>query len=230
MDMTTQRVVRVPICPGIHLCAIVTILSPVPSLGAVNWLNQSAATAGNLVGFSGAGNPIIRIDNSTNIPDDGVVTDQLKRNSVSHDHQTCRLRIFTMPLPTPQVEISTSDYFPLGSVFVFDAVHVPFGCSVWPAFWTRAVNWPNGGEIDVLESVNRATANQMTLHTNDGCIQESTVTQFGKQSGTNCSAGANGDPSVGCTVVETRPNSFGEGFNDNGGGVWATQFDATGIK
>lgn len=39
----------------------------------------------------------------------------------------------------------------------------------------------------------------------------------------NCSTPA------GCVVRETTPNSFGTGFNDAGGGVWATQFDVTGV-
>lgn len=29
--------------------------------------------------------------------------------------------------------------------------------------------------------------------------------------------------------IEKTPNSYGPDFNDNGGGVWATQFDVTGI-
>jgi len=34
--------------------------------------------------------------------------------------------------------------------------HVPWGCGIWPAFWTRSpdVGWPNGGELDIIESTN----------------------------------------------------------------------------
>ena len=114
-------------------------------------------------------------------------------------------------------------------MFVFDAVHVPFGCSVWPAFWTRATNWPHGGEIDILESVNLQTFNQMSLHTDSGCTQPSDVTQLGKlaPTGADCSAGTSS--AIGCGVQETKANSFGEGLNDAGGGVWAAQFDVAGI-
>ena len=126
-----------------------------------------------------------------------------------------------------QVSISTHDFYPVGSIFIFDAAHIPYGCSVWPSFWTKGPNWPSGGEIDILESVNKATTNQLTLHTLPGCTQPADVVQLGKTSTADCSQGTNS--SVGCTVVETQPNSFGDGFNGAGGGVWAAQFDVSGI-
>ena len=134
------------------------------------------------------------------------------------------------PLLSPsstQVFLSTHEFYQVGSVFIFDASHIPAGCSVWPSFWTRGPDWPLGGEIDVLENVNLATANQMTLHTSAGCTQAATVTQLGKTQNTNCSLGV--DSADGCTVVETQQDSFGDGFNSAGGGVWATQFDESGI-
>jgi hypothetical protein len=40
---------------------------------------------------------------------------------------------------------------------------------------------------------------------------------------TDCSQNA------GCTVLENKSNSFGQGLNQNGGGVYAAQFDISGF-
>lgn len=37
---------------------------------------------------------------------------------------------FRAQLNFPQVRVTTQDYFPVGTVVVFDATHLPFGCSV----------------------------------------------------------------------------------------------------
>ncbi|KAI0920654.1 hypothetical protein AcW1_002332 [Taiwanofungus camphoratus] len=103
-----------------------------------------------------------------------------------------------------------------------DATHLPYGCSVWPSFWTKGENWPEGGEIDIVEAVNQMANNQMALHTNNGC-SASGSNQTGSLSNANCSV------SAGCTYEETQSNSYGTGFNSAGGGVWATLFDTTGI-
>ena len=67
------------------------------------------------------------------------------------------------------------------------------------------------------------TFNQMALHTQNGCMQADGVTQSGATSNTNCSTDA------GCTVAEQQENSFGASFAAAGGGVWATQFDTSGV-
>ena len=133
------------------------------------------------------------------------------------------------------------------AIVVLDLQHMPEGCATWPAFWTLSQRgpWPTGGEIDIIEGlsplppsschdtssppagVNLQVGNHMTLHTLPGCTQPADVVQLGKTSTADCSQGTNS--SVGCTVVETQPNSFGDGFNGAGGGVWAAQFDVSGI-
>lgn len=52
----------------------------------------------------------------------------------------------------------------------FDIRHMPQGCSTWPAAWeTLESDWPNSGEVDVVEGVNDVVPNQSTLHTSAGC-------------------------------------------------------------
>lgn len=67
------------------------------------------------------------------------------------------------------------------------------------------------------------TGNQMALHSLSGCYHSATPNQKGTDDSLNCSTPA------GCVVHETAPNSSGTGFNNVGGGVWATQFDVTGV-
>jgi len=68
------------------------------------------------------------------------------------------------------------------------------------------------------------SANQMALHTRPGCMNVAPApgAQHGQAGQLNCSVDA------GCTVLETSPNSFGQGFAQAGGGVFATQFDVSG--
>lgn len=63
----------------------------------------------------------------------------------------------------------------------------------------------------------------MALHTLPGCYHSTPVEQKGVDGDLDCSTPA------GCVVSESTPNSFGTGFNNVGGGVWATQFDVSGV-
>lgn len=105
-------------------------------------------------------------------------------------------------------------------------------CSVWPGFFTQGAIWPQQGEIDIIENVNLATSNQYALHVGySPCNQPSTgVNQTGKPNGLNCTV----EPllkinTAGCVVVESQPNSFGQGFANNNGGVYAMLWDEDGV-
>ncbi|KAI1798075.1 concanavalin A-like lectin/glucanase domain-containing protein [Ganoderma leucocontextum] len=168
------------------------------TLSDVWWLNQTEATAEHLAYVNDAGRAIIRVDNTTNVP----ASQDPRRNTI---------------------RITSKDSYDYGSLWVFDATHMPYGCSVWPAFWTKGPLWPDDGEIDIVEGINMMSSNQMAIHTLDGCTTDKNIVQSGSLGFTNCSAGP------GCTVHENKANSFGEGFANAGGGVWATQFDVAGV-
>ncbi|OJD21518.1 hypothetical protein ACJ73_07140 [Blastomyces percursus] len=114
-------------------------------------------------------------------------------------------------------------------LIVADIEHMPGGiCGTWPAFWTFGPNWPNNGEIDIIEGVHEQATNLMTMHTNRGC----SITNSGKFTGTiktsNCDVNAPGQPpNVGCSITSSDTASYGARFNANGGGVYATEITAS---
>jgi len=126
------------------------------------------------------------------------------------------------------VRISSQKSFEKGQLLLMDALHAPACCGCWPAFWTVGTNWPENGEIDIQEGVNLQTTNQMTLHTSSGCEIGQPMQGTGKVLGSNCDVSATGN--AGCGISDPRQNSFGKGFNDNNGGVFATLWDDFGIK
>lgn len=116
-----------------------------------------------------------------------------------------------------------------------DAVHAPTGCGTWPAWWMNGDNWPYGGEIDIMEGVNAFSQNQISIHTGSGCripsntndIQTGTLTS-GWFDSHNCASYETGNE--GCGVRDlSNQNTFGEGFNKAGGGVYARKWP-TGVE
>ncbi|KIJ30507.1 glycoside hydrolase family 16 protein [Sphaerobolus stellatus SS14] len=167
------------------------------TFGKVNYASRDVAMQQKLTYITPQNTAIIRVDNFTNVP--------FGENRTS-------------------VRITSQDFYDIGSMWIFDAVHLPFGCSVWPAWWTKGPLWPDDGEIDIIENINLATNNQMALHTTKGCMQTSDP----RQSGT---VGSNHDcsPGSGCVIADIDKRSWGQPFADAGGGVLATQFDVSGI-
>ncbi|KAF5530209.1 mixed-linked glucanase precursor MLG1 [Fusarium napiforme] len=120
------------------------------------------------------------------------------------------------------VRVTSHDAFTHG-LFIADIAHMPGSIpGVWPAYWMFGPNWPTSGEIDILEGVNTQTENKISLHTGPGC----SITNDGTTQGTtleseNCdSAGA----SAGCGQNTSDNQNYGDGFNDIGGGVYATEW------
>lgn len=63
----------------------------------------------------------------------------------------------------------------------------------------------------------------MALHTDAGCTKKTGATQSGTDGDGDCGT------TTGCVVTDKSTASFGEAFATAGGGVWATQFDSSGI-
>jgi hypothetical protein len=126
------------------------------------------------------------------------------------------------------VRIESKNTYDTG-LFVFDVLHSPYGCSTWPALWlSDQSNWPTNGEIDVMEATNTAnTGNQVTLHTTKGCTMSVKRKETGNSLTTDCFNGT--DSNAGCGVKASQA-TFGESFNSNGGGVYATELRSAGIR
>lgn len=107
------------------------------------------------------------------------------------------------------------------SVIILDLEHMPWGCATWPAFWTLSATgpWPQGGEIDVIEGVNQLSENLVSLHTSPNCSMPQSRDQTGVVASTNCDASVNYNQ--GCGTDLPSPASYGEGFNEGGGGYYA---------
>ncbi|KAJ7027788.1 glycoside hydrolase family 16 protein [Mycena alexandri] len=173
--------------------------------GNVTYVDSADATAESLAFVNAAGNAIIKVDNSSTVLPDGI---QYRKS----------------------VRLTSQAHFEVGSLFVIDALHMPYGCSVWPSIWLNGILeegqvWPAAGEIDLIEAINLFDHNQMALHSYAGCVQPANVTQIGKALIKNC----NDTTSSGCTVAETKQNSYGPGFNQANGGAFGLQFDIAGI-
>ncbi|ESK96457.1 glycoside hydrolase family 16 protein [Moniliophthora roreri MCA 2997] len=131
------------------------------------------------------------------------------------------------------VRISSPKTYNQG-LFIADFWSMPYGCSTWPAWWTVGPDWPNGGEIDILEGVHSQSTNQMTLHTSDGCklAQDTSKGLKSLASGIvgNLNCASSGNDNTGCAFFDTDDRSYGKGFNDKAGGVFAHLWNSEGIK
>ncbi|KAG9192177.1 nicotinate-nucleotide pyrophosphorylase (carboxylating) [Alternaria panax] len=67
-------------------------------------------------------------------------------------------------------------------LFVADIRHMPASqCGSWPALWllSSSTDWPQGGEVDILEGVNDYESNSVTLHTTTGCMVDNATSAGG---------------------------------------------------
>ncbi|TFK89981.1 glycoside hydrolase family 16 protein [Polyporus arcularius HHB13444] len=172
-----------------------------PTHGMVNYTDRDTALAHNLTFITDDGKVIMKGDDTTWL-DSGVY-----RNSV---------------------RISSKKQYNTG-LFILDLNHAPWGCGVWPAWWTLGGGqWPYTGEIDIIEGVHDNAHNQVTWHTGPNCTLNPNTTFTGTLVGNlDCDGTANGN--AGCGVTEWSRASYGPIFDAQGGGVFAMKWDDTGI-
>jgi hypothetical protein len=125
-----------------------------------------------------------------------------------------------------------------GGLFIADFFAMPHGCSVWPAWWSVGPEWPNNGEIDVVEGVNNQAMNQMTLHTSGGCTLDRqsspdpgvriNIATTGTLLTSQCAS--SGADNTGCAFADPDTTSHGHGFNIIAGGVFAHLWEDDSIK
>jgi len=172
-----------------------------PTDGTVNFVNKSVAIQKNLTYTSYDGKVIMKADDYT-----------------------------TLPLGTyrDSVRISSKKSYTTG-LFILDLNRAPWGCAVWPAFWTVGPNWPAGGEIDILEGVHDNEHNQIAWHTGAGCSLDpkatftGTVVSDNGVNRTDCNGLANSNS--GCDITEWSRASYGTYFEAQGGGILAMKWD-----
>ncbi|THU77007.1 endo-beta-glucanase, partial [Dendrothele bispora CBS 962.96] len=171
-----------------------------PTHGRVNYVSQSTAQSQNLT-YASSDHFVLRADFKNTLDPNGP-----GRNSV-------RLQ------SNQQYETA---------VMIFNIRHMPQGCGTWPAVWTVGANWPNQGEIDILEGVNDQSPNQVTLHTSAGCTMPASRSETGATAGNNCDTAATNN--AGCGVKVSGSQSYGPTFNNDGGGWYAMERTNSGIK
>ena len=121
-------------------------------------------------------------------------------------------------------------------LFILDTNRIPWGCGVWPAFWTtKEATWPDDGEIDIIEEVHNAQYTTHTLHTSNGCDYRSVGTTglstgtwgTGREQNENRNCWVD-EPTQwenqGCTL-NAADGTHGESWTTGGGGVHVMLWD-----
>ncbi|KII86820.1 glycoside hydrolase family 16 protein [Plicaturopsis crispa FD-325 SS-3] len=172
-----------------------------PSGGNVTYVDGTFAESANLTFASGT-SFIARVDATTTLSatDGGRNSVRLRSNATYTTH-----------------------------VAVFDIRHVPEGCGTWPAVWEAGDNYPETGEVDIMEGVNNKGTNVATLHTDAGCSMPSNRNMTGTETQDDCSVYTD-EAYTGCGVTFPEANSYGPDFNAVGGGWYAVERTAAFIK
>ncbi|KAL4733321.1 endo-1,3(4)-beta-glucanase xgeA [Aspergillus similis] len=171
-----------------------------PTNGFVTYVNQSYAESAGLVKSTDSGSLYLGVDYETVLTVDGPGRES--------------------------VRIESNDYYDQG-LYVIDIQHMPGSiCGTWPAFWTVGPDWPTDGEIDIIEGVNKHEANEIVLHTSGTCDVGGGYEMTGNMTSSECGEASG---TIGC-VVQGQQGSSGDPFNEQGGGVYAMEWQEDYLK
>ncbi|KAH0372864.1 glycoside hydrolase family 16 protein, partial [Aureobasidium melanogenum] len=175
---------------------------PDPTHGFVQYVDQATAVSSGILGY-GTGNTAKWGVDDTNV---------LYANSTGR--QSVRL----------EGKVNYNH-----GLFLADIKHMPGSiCGVWPAFWTLGDStWPAHGELDIIEGVNMGSTNQIAAHTAPNCTMKF-QNQTGWANGYDCAVSTGG--AAGCATGTNDQTGYGDGFNANGGGVYAMQWTSEFMK
>ncbi|KAJ4299304.1 hypothetical protein N0V90_004548 [Kalmusia sp. IMI 367209] len=111
------------------------------------------------------------------------------------------------------VRLQSYGFFDQG-LLVADFAHVPVaGCGQWPAFWVYRGEQAQGySEIDILENVDKSTANTHSFYTSEQCSVNFDVGNPLKTD--NCHYDPQAGGQQGCSFM-AEEGTFNQGFNDN---------------
>ncbi|EEQ86361.1 hypothetical protein RJZ56_006804 [Blastomyces dermatitidis] len=129
------------------------------------------------------------------------------------------------------VRLETKKSYKHGLI-VADISHMPGNiCGTWPAFWATGATWPDDGEFDIIEGVNKQNKNVVALHTTAGCKVEDNNKYSGILVTKDCDVYSPNQPSnQGCLFRAPSATSYGTAFNSIGGGVYATEWTSDSIS
>ncbi|KAF8998845.1 hypothetical protein BDQ17DRAFT_1215548, partial [Cyathus striatus] len=151
------------------------------------------------------GHTIMKVDNTTNIP---TITGGL-RNSI---------------------KIISQVAYAMGSVWIIDLFHVPYGCGVQPALYISAGRWPLHKFIRTFETENKGVFSIMRLHTAGVCNAPSSNPNQNTSSIVNTTDCSTQTSYLGCMTTNAGLIPYGREFNNGGGGLYITEFASTGIS
>lgn len=174
-------------------------IGPDPTNGFVTYLDHKAAKDAGLVKLTESDSIYLGVDHKTKLSPSGP-----GRKSV---------------------RIGTKKYYG-ESLIIADIAHMPgAACGSWPAFWSTGQNWPEDGEIDIIEGINLQDHNEIVMHTAGTC----SITDEGMTGAVNATGCGEDLGPVGC-VIEGHKGSYGTSFNKQGGGVYAMEWTPEYLK